>query len=427
MGFLRGQASFTRLAVSKPTGAMVAEEHLDALAEGVFRASGGEIVVSEQEVGFVGGEHIYDERFSFEHNVYAGGAACHFGLRIDTNKVPSEIKRAVQSQHQTAMSAESATGFLSRAEKREMKELVEHALREELNTGKYRKSKLVPMLWDIERSAILSASGASTVIEALGSHWRATMSGGLSLQSAGALAYTYCASVGKTRDFEDLLPTPWTKAPGGESSSAQPDVPWAMGGGEPHDFLGNEFLVWLWHRCDIGDHEFELADGTVFGVLMDRVLECECAWGVTGKQSLSADAGAVSPARMVEASDALACGKWPRRVGLMIGIDDQAWTLTLQADKWMVSGCSLPKPEEGFENAREEGEWRIEAVRRIDGVLVGLYELFLSERLSGIWGGTRERITRWIAGRKPQRGGVTPRPAEFVEAKSEKMETVGLP
>lgn len=414
MPSLSGQVSFSRLGVTGPTVKLIGTDELDLLGEKTLGLPGSGVGhAAEVEAGWCAGDHVYDERFEPEKLLYAGGAAARFALRLDTNKVPAEIKKALKAQHETALVAESNGGFLSRQDKRELKDLVERALHDERSSGKHRKSKLVPVLWDTERRSLLCAAGANNVIEQLCALWRDTfsLSGGGTLrpESAGAIAGGHYADIGKLREFEDMVPSSFTPPPGGSELPARPEVGWSMASPEPHDFLGNEMLVWLWWVCEKHEGLIEVTDEDgqklELALAMDKLIELECAWGVTGKTVITSSAEGVAPIRVAEAADALATGKWPRKTGLLLSDGVRQFSFALQADRWLVTGCQVPKPaeEETPATDREAAEFRLDQVRRLDGLLLSLYRSFLDLRVSEKWPGVRDRIKAWIAEGKPTR------------------------
>src|SRR2546427_497823 len=91
MGFASGPVSFRRFAVLGEAPASVDQSLVDTLHEHVLRESEGG-VPQEIEYGWSGGRHVLDASFSFEQNVFAD--ALHFALRVDTNQVPGELKKA---------------------------------------------------------------------------------------------------------------------------------------------------------------------------------------------------------------------------------------------------------------------------------------------------------------------------------------------
>ncbi|MEM1329864.1 MAG: hypothetical protein AAGG07_04815 [Planctomycetota bacterium] len=399
-----GRVSFGRLGVTLPAAEMITSEHLERLGQWILSPTPG-VAPSELEAGWTGGEHVLDQDFNHEKNLFDGGSMARFGLRLDTNRVPSEMKKAIKGQHERALLADGETGFLSRREKRELKDLVERALHDELASGKHRSSKMVPVLWDASRRVMLSAASGNSVIEKLCALWRETFSedggGALRPLSAGAIAAELLADRGETRRMEDMRPSPFTPPPGG-GETERPVVPWATASPEPLDFLGNEMLFWLWHRCETteGLAPIALADGSTADiyVALEGSLECECAWGVTGKQTLTPSPEGIVPARTPEARQALASGKWPRRAGLLLGEGERLWKFSLQADRWLVSAAQIPAPPDdgSVESPRDHLEWRFDQVRRLDELLIGLFDAFLRARASEGWTTTRQRISDWV-------------------------------
>ena len=85
--------------------------------------------------------------------------------------------------------AETHGGTLTRSGKREARELTEHAVLDELASGKHRKSAAADLMWDAARGVVLSAAAGQGVIDALRAHWRATLAGSLMPESAGGVAW----------------------------------------------------------------------------------------------------------------------------------------------------------------------------------------------------------------------------------------------
>lgn len=420
MGFQSGQVSFGRLAIEPGVTNIIDAEILDKLAAQTLKPTtiGAP---PEVESGWCAGAHVFDERFAYDKNVYASGAVAWIAARIDTNRVPSEIKRAIRARETAAALAESTGSFLSKSDKRDVRDAVERAIHEELAGGKHRTSKMVELHWDAPSGTILSASSAGSTIEQLGELWRRTFTGAnLRPLGAGAQAEKILAAHTGNRFFDDLEPSAFTPPPTRARSDDDtqdkqtPDIPWTLGTEEPHDYLGNEFLLWLWFHWDTGtkftahndrDNQHEHRTLAEIGVVLDKHVELECAWGVTGKLSLRASPEGPSPFRSPEAFDALATGKLPRKLGLMIADASSQWSLTLQGDRWLVSGCTLPEPPETveLESQRDAAEWRIEQIRRLDELLTVLFGTFCAQRASAAWNTRRDEIRRWIRDHRPHR------------------------
>jgi hypothetical protein len=414
MSFTSGRVSFARFNVVGDAPPTVDNTMLATLAEHSFRET--EVgAPSEIEAGFTTGEHLYDTQFSYEKNGYgAAGVLAVFALRVDTNKVPSEVKHAYKRMNESALAQANPSGFATKSQKKEAIETADRQIHEDLASGKYRKSKTVPILWDLTRQEIYVGGANNTVVEQLSRLMREAFNLQLEQLTPGAIAGRYLRSTGKSRDYEDLRPSPFTKPPdapaqseeeeaaGHGSVGAVPLVPWTQSSTDLKDFLGNEFLLWLWWNIDRGESLIDVpnSDGgksiSAAAVVLDKTLEMECAWEITGKQSLKAD----KPTRMPEAAEALVTGKWPRKAGMILAdtADNLQWELTLQADKWVVSGAALPEAAEA-ESMREVAEHRLECTRKLAWLLDALYLEFLKVRVSPAWGNKRAAIRKWIAKR----------------------------
>jgi hypothetical protein len=336
----------------------------------------------------------------------AFGETLLLGLRIDTNRLPAEIRRAYRAMAESARAAASETGLVSKREKREAGEEADERCRQELATGRHVRSIHVPVVWDLRRRLLLAPIFSDTTSAVLRELFAATFDGSLEPLSSGALASELLSARGLGRDYEDLTPSPFTPPPPAAHDedgrgTTIPTPPWSFGGPEPKDFLGNEMLIWLWATCETGSAMIETKHGEV-AIAIDRALDMDCAWDATGKQTLRADA----PTRLPEAGAALRIGKWPRKAGLMIAAEGEQWELTFQADRFLITGAKLSKPEEPPASPRELIEMRLASLEALDRAMVDLFDAFLAQRASGAWPTQRQRIREWIGtrtGRRPVR------------------------
>jgi hypothetical protein len=224
MGFASGTVSFRRFVVlgdssnKLPTAAD--QKLLDALAEHALKP--GEFGVPEEvEYGWGGGRHVLDANFSFEHNVFAD--ALHFALRIDTNKVPADLKKAYQIMEEEAVAATNPSGFISKNQKKDVKDTIRKKVEEDMRSGKFRRSKLLPVLWDLP-SLVVSCAASGGSYEKLAEIFERTFNLQLLPISSGSLGLRLLEPRGRRRDYEDLKPTRFAYGPGGENE--YPDYPW---------------------------------------------------------------------------------------------------------------------------------------------------------------------------------------------------------
>jgi hypothetical protein len=384
MGFASGSITFRRYAVVGESPDAIDESLLEKLSEFALRP--GEIgVPEEEEYGWSGGRHVLDGTFSFENNVFAD-ALC-FALRIDTNKVPGDLKKAYQIMEAEAAAASNPSGFISKNQKREVKDVVRRKVDDDLRSGRFRRSKLVPILWDLP-SATLYCSASGSAQEKLLEIFERTFDLTLVPLSAGSLALRILEPAGKRRDYEDLRPTRFVTGPEGEGQ--YPEYPWVAKGPEPKDFLGNEFLTWLWHEADAKEATIETDAGGVT-VFFDKALDLDCAYGQTGRDSLRGD----GVTRMPEALDALRSGKVPRKAGLTIESGGLQFGLTFGAESFFAGALRLPEVEEA-DNPRVLFEERVSMLRDFGRAVDALYGTFLRARASGGWESQTSAIRRWI-------------------------------
>jgi hypothetical protein len=384
MPFSNGSVSFRRFAVVGNAPTSVDQSLLDKLDQHALRP--GEYGVPEEvEYGWSGGRHVLDASFSFENNVYAD--ALHFALRIGTNKVPSELKKAWKIMEEEAAVKDNPSGFISKNQKKEAKDSVKRKIDDELRSGRFRRSKLLSILWDLPSQTLYcTASGSS--FEKLAEIFERTFGVELQPITAGSLALRLLEPRGRRRDYEDFRPTRFVPGPDGESQ--WPEYPWVAKGPEPKDFLGNEFLLWLWHEADARSSVVGTDAGEVT-LYIDKSLDLDCAYGQTGKDTLRGD----GPSRMPEARDALRSGKLPRRAGLVIDINRQQFTLNLGAEPLSVGGAVLPEVEDA-ESPRVLFEERIAILRDLSKAIDGLFDTFLKTRATAAWEGQTTTIKKWI-------------------------------
>ncbi|MFO0829898.1 MAG: hypothetical protein U0572_17280 [Phycisphaerales bacterium] len=375
-------------------------------------AKGDGVAPAEIASGFCTGRHVFDAEFTYESCGF--GASLLAAMRIDTATVPSEIKRAYRAMAEDSRRGKDADGVqaLSRVARREAKEEAEERCKRDLAEGKYRRIAMLPFLWDLPSAALLAPISSDMQFQELKSLLDAACGVRIDRRSAGTLALDLLGTRGMSAALDDALPDALVPKPEGPSrdeeesdgaaahfrAAGRPDVPWAQAAGEPNDFLGNLFLLWLWWQCDVNEGVIETgasSGGLTAALVIERLLEMECAWGVTGVQTLRGDA----PTKLVEAAKALQSGKWPRKLGLVVAAHGQEFRCALQGDRFAVSGLSLPRgDEEERLSPRQALEQRVDHLLTFDRVIVQLFDAFLRERFGQSWETRAGQLREWIAG-----------------------------
>src|SRR5262249_1974844 len=119
MGFFNGRVTALRFKVNGKAPRHFDEEHVDRLKD---RAAGRQKIASADgiETGWTAGEHILDTEFNLEKNII--NDTLHFELRVDSDKLPSDILRAYYAIELKALTRKNPSGFPSARQKREAKE-----------------------------------------------------------------------------------------------------------------------------------------------------------------------------------------------------------------------------------------------------------------------------------------------------------------
>ncbi len=381
MGFFSGRVSYLRFKVNVPSPGMFTDEHLARLSAnkiGAQRVAGADGV----EAGWIAGEHILDTNFDLAKNIV--NDTLQFALRVDANKLPADLMRAYTAIELQALASKNPSGHPSTRQKREARESARIRIEEEAKDGRFLRRKAYPVLWDAQSNELLLGSTSVTVLDRLHTLFQHTFGQGFEVLTSGSLAYRLAESRQQTRGIDDASPSPFV--PG----SATADVAWVLDE-TSRDFLGNEFLLWLWHHLENEDDTIPLSDGSDVTAMMTSTLLLECPRGQTGKESITHE----GPTRLPEARRAVQSGKLPRKSGLILVRHETQYELTLSAETLAVSGAKMPAPEASEERARLEE--RVTQLRHLIETLDLLYDAFGNLRASGEWAKELGKLQKWLA------------------------------
>jgi hypothetical protein len=160
------------------------------------------------------------------------------------------------------------------------------------------------------------------------------------------------------------------------------------------DYLGPEFLTWLWWRAD-ADPRFACPDGTELYVHVDEHLEFQGERAASRKTVLRAGL----PGASMDARAALKSGKLVVAARLLFARGEDEVRFTLRAVDMDVSGVRLPAVREG--GARERLETALENLEQFWDDLDLCFRTFLEARTGPSWPAQIERIRSWGAARSP--------------------------
>lgn len=379
MPFLRGSLGFERFSVAGFNAETFDDSHIELLvkhAAGRHESADAEHV----HVGFLGGDHLFDQVFDLSKNII--NDAVHCSVRIDTNQIPSAIKAAWLQMELAGLAKDSPTGVPTKSQRKEAKEAVEQRCEVEAATGKYRKMQQFPILWDYGRELLYFGGSVGTSSAFCTDLIERVFEVELRRVSAGVVANDWAIDVNRFAELDDLTPINFA------TSASFAAHGWSNEHSTAPDFLGNEFLMWLWWTLETESDTISLADGSEATVMLTKTLSLECPCGESGKESISAEC----PVQLPEARQAIRSGKLPRKSGMTVIHDGRQYDLTLQAETFGISGAKI-HVEDDEEFGDDE---RIEAIRTLSDTVDALFHAFCDRRTSDNWKKDQSQITHWL-------------------------------
>lgn len=381
MGFFSGRMTCLRFRYTGSSPRIFGPEHLELLQQHSFDRPKA-FPADGTAVGWIAADHILDTRFDLEKNII--NDTLHFALRIDTQKIPSDLLRAYAQVELEGLAAGNPSGNPSSRQKREARQLAQERLEKEADDGRFIRRKAVPVLWDAQSNEVLVGTTSVTALDHFLTLFQRTFEHSLDFLGAGHQAFLLAEARQQGHGVDDAELAAYV--PGSTAS----EVAW-MPDETNRDFLGNEFLLWLWYVLEQESDSIALMDGSQVSVMLTRTLVLECPRGQTGKESIQSD----GPTRLPEAKRAIQAGKLPRKVGLILVRHDQQYELTLQAETLAISGAKLPAPEGESDRARLEE--RVTGLRHMLETLDLLYDAFGNHRLGPNWSKELRKIQKWLA------------------------------
>ncbi len=383
MGFFTGRSTFLRFKVDGPRQRMFGDEHIERLA--AFKAGRQRIASADGiETGWSAGEHILDVDFQLEKNII--NDMLTFDLRVDVDKLPGDLFRAYYSVELKALAAMNHSGLPSSKQKREAKEAARERLEQEGKDGRFKRRKCIPVVWDAQSNEVLFGATSLTHIDRLVSLFHSTFGYDIEAVTAGRRAYHLAEPHEHTRNVDDS-----------RLSLFVPDVTPAEVGWIPddssRDFLGNEFLMWLWFNSEGDMDTIKVADKSEVTYMIARTLTLECPRGQTGHETISHE----GPSRLPEAKRAIQSGKLPRKLGLTLVRHEYQYELSIHAETLAVGSAKMPNPPEDVSQPRARLEERADRLRHLIETLDLLYDAFGQARFGKNWADTLPRMQRWLA------------------------------
>ncbi|TWU43260.1 hypothetical protein Q31b_22980 [Novipirellula aureliae] len=379
MPFLSGNLGFERFSIEGFDSTEFTDEHIEQLTK---NAAGNVETASEENVhvGFLGGAHLFDQEFDLGKNVI--NDAVHVGVRIDTNQIPSAIRKAWLEIELLGYAKDSPSGVPSKSQRKDAKEAVEQRCAVEAASGKYRKMQSFPMLWDCRQDLLYFGGTAGKASGYCIDLLERVFEIELRHMSAGTIAKNWATASDKVAEMDDCMHANFV------DSCVFNSLIWDNEHSQLPDFLGNEFLLWLWWKLENGTDALTLADDSEVTVMMTKTLSLECPLGENGKETISAE----FPTSLAEATEAIRSGKIPRKTGLTLIREGRQFDLVLQAETFGISGAKIHLDEEEDFDVND----RIDAIRTLSETVDLMFHVFCECRVSERWNEDHEGIRDWL-------------------------------
>lgn len=163
------------------------------------------------------------------------------------------------------------------------------------------------------------------------------------------------------------------KSPSGTQKSFGFDV--------THEFLGEEFLTWLWFKWETDGGEFTLSGDRVVGIAIDDLLQFAPLGDDDSEQTIRHGL----PTRTAEARAGLRQGHRVAKARLLVANGAQQWSLVLDAARMGCSSVKLPEDDEECETAEDRTADRTANWIALYDIVTALFDRFLKVRLSPAW------------------------------------------
>ncbi len=390
MGFWNGRVTFNRYRVSGESPLPFDDLLLERIGQHVIGVHGSTAPSDGAAFGWSGGDHVLDVSFDLAKNVVDD--ALHLAIRIDTDKIPSSLLRAYTQIEIDALAQGNPSGTATKAQRQEAKETARKRAEAEAADGRFRRLNHYPVLWDARTNTLYAGSGSASVLDRLQNLFRETFDRDLQPITAGSITQALSADPGGDAGLLAATFESGRFTTSGDPSNPISILAWSGDDETGLDYLGNEFLVWIWHSLQASGGTITLSDGSEVSVILAKTLTLDCPRGETGRDQLADDV----PTRLPEAIRALQAGKLPRRAGMILVRQGAQYVLTLQAESFAVSGLALPKPEDGPLSPSEFRVARLESLRHLTETLDLLFAAYLDRRTSQIWPEELGRIRGWL-------------------------------
>lgn len=299
-----------------------------------------------------------------------------FSVRHTFKKVPSSLLKAYCLQEEQKRLVATKKEALTRFEKSEIRNEIRARLFEEQPI----EYKVYDCMLEI-KSGVLYFSGTSKKIkEEFIKLFELSFDVTPLFLDASGLA----SQILKQVDFKALkqkLPSLYTPIKTAENKEI-----------ELENFLGGDFLTWLWYQIEEKQKEFTVEEQKV-GILLDDFLVLRNPIN-SSMDALENTFKNGIPSSCSEAAAALYSGKKLYQAKVEVATKEAVWAFKFFSEKFSLNGIRLPALDPDSElDALEE---RLEKIGELFLILDTVFVLFLEDYLGDEWGAVEASIRKWV-------------------------------
>src|SRR5208337_5542711 len=240
MGFLSGPLSFQCFQIEGDAKRQFGPGDIKILEK--FAISEVAATAEQPGVGFLAGEHLLDLQFGLEKN--AIGDALNCAIRIDTHQVPAAVRKAWQQLELAALTSDNPGGRPTKAQRQEAREAVEVRCQDEIRSGRFLRMQQFPLLWDARARILYCGGSSSTAADLCCDLFSRAFGLELQRMTASRRARDWAAEAKRRKTLDQTIPSVF------HTNNASAEISWWNQQEGNWDFLGNEFLLWLWWRWE---------------------------------------------------------------------------------------------------------------------------------------------------------------------------------
>ncbi len=156
------------------------------------------------------------------------------------------------------------------------------------------------------------------------------------------------------------------------------------------NFLGREFLTWLWFKSETQNHKVKIKDIGEFQLFIDNKIILSSASGSVRENSLKGN----SPAYAPEASAALCAGKMLSEAKFILQNQELNWSFSLSAEDLSLRSVKLPQIAK--ESSSEHFAQRVAYTKMLNDIIESLYKEYINLRLTEHFKKEAALIQSWL-------------------------------